>query len=169
MFHSTTATPFMQIRPGRSLLSHRNNSGSRQIWQTTGTARLAASSPRTSPIGRLPAFSTANRRCNVPRRRSRMKSGAQIKAHLNVGGAEPIRDENLITWFPRPRHTVPEPLCCDQPGAVADQHGKLSAISSSNADTRDPEPAAAGFRLCAHQHRSGLHGGGGERGGLVAQ
>ena len=41
----------------------------------------------------------------------------QIKAHLNVGGAEPIRDENLISWssiriqFPNPSATTNlEPL-----------------------------------------------------------
>ena len=34
---------------------------------------------------------------------------AQIKAHLNVGGAEPIRDENLLTWFLDPDIQFPNP------------------------------------------------------------
>ena len=34
---------------------------------------------------------------------------AQIKAHLNVGGAEPIRDENLISWFLDPDIQFPNP------------------------------------------------------------
>jgi 15-cis-phytoene desaturase len=34
---------------------------------------------------------------------------AQIKAHLNVGGAEPIRDENLLSWFLDPDIQFPNP------------------------------------------------------------
>jgi uncharacterized protein with NAD-binding domain and iron-sulfur cluster len=34
---------------------------------------------------------------------------AQIKAHLNVGGAELIRDENLLTWFLDPDIKFPNP------------------------------------------------------------
>ena len=44
-------------------------------WRTMGMDRLAASSLQTFPTGRLPASSTANRPCNVPRRRSRTKPG----------------------------------------------------------------------------------------------
>jgi uncharacterized protein with NAD-binding domain and iron-sulfur cluster len=34
---------------------------------------------------------------------------AQIKAHLNVGGAEPIRDDNLLSWFLDPDIQFPNP------------------------------------------------------------
>jgi 15-cis-phytoene desaturase len=34
---------------------------------------------------------------------------AQMKAHLNVGGAEPIRDENLLSWFLDPDIRFPNP------------------------------------------------------------
>ena len=34
---------------------------------------------------------------------------AQIKAHLNVGGAQPIRDENLLSWFLDPDIQFPNP------------------------------------------------------------
>jgi uncharacterized protein with NAD-binding domain and iron-sulfur cluster len=34
---------------------------------------------------------------------------AQIKVHLNVGGAEPIRDENLLSWFLDPDIQFPNP------------------------------------------------------------
>ena len=34
---------------------------------------------------------------------------AQMKAHLNVAGAEPIRDDNLLTWFLDPDVQFPNP------------------------------------------------------------
>jgi 15-cis-phytoene desaturase len=34
---------------------------------------------------------------------------AQMKVHLNVAGAEPIRDENLLTWFLDPDVQFPNP------------------------------------------------------------
>ncbi len=62
---------------------------------------------------------------------------AQMKAHLNVCGAEPIRDENLLTWFLDPDIQFPNP------SAVTNLEPLLINVANSlqyrpNADTEIP-------------------------------
>jgi 15-cis-phytoene desaturase len=62
---------------------------------------------------------------------------AQMKVHLNVAGAEPIRDENLLTWFLDPDLQFPNP------SAVTNLEPLLINTASSlqyrpNADTEIP-------------------------------
>jgi 15-cis-phytoene desaturase len=62
---------------------------------------------------------------------------AQIKGHLNVGGSEPIRDDNLLTWFLDPDIQFPNP------SAAANLEPLLINTANSlqyrpNADTEIP-------------------------------